>query len=156
MANTLGHRGPDAMGAWADAGAKVALAHRRLSILDLSAAGSQPMLSASGRFVIVFNGEIYNHLELRRMLGDQAWRGHSDTETLLACIEAWGIQSTLARLVGMFAFALWDSTRQELTLARDRLGEKPLYYGWQGGVFLFGSELEGIDRTPGLARGSGS
>lgn len=146
MANQLGHRGPDAMGAWADAG--VALAHRRLSILDLSAAGNQPMSSASGRFVIVFNGEIYNHLELRRMLGDQAWRGHSDTETLLACIEAWGMERTLMRLTGMFAFAVWDSARQELTLARDRLGEKPLYYGWQGDAFLFGSELKALAAHP--------
>ncbi len=134
------------MGAWADAG--VALAHRRLSILDLSAAGNQPMSSASGRFVVVFNGEIYNHLELRRMLGDLPWRGHSDTETLLACIEAWGIAPTLSRFTGMFAFAVWDSARRELTLARDRLGEKPLYYGWQGGSFLFGSELKALTAHP--------
>lgn len=134
------------MGAWADAG--VALAHRRLSILDLSAAGNQPMSSASGRFVVVFNGEIYNHLELRRMLGDLPWRGHSDTETLLACIEAWGIAPALSRFTGMFAFAVWDSARRELTLARDRLGEKPLYYGWQGGSFLFGSELKALTAHP--------
>ncbi len=123
----MGHRGPDAAGVWADAAAGIALAHRRLSILDLSPAGSQPMASASGRFVIVFNGEIYNHLDLRRMLGELAWSGHSDTETLLACIEAWGIAPTLSRLTGMFAFAVWDSARRELTLARDRPGEKPLY-----------------------------
>lgn len=148
MAGTLRHRGPDAAGVWADAAAGVALAHRRLSILDLSAAGNQPMSSASGRFVIVFNGEIYNHLELRQMLGDLPWRGHSDTETLLACIEAWGLGLTLSRLTGMFAFAVWDSTRRELALARDRLGEKPLYYGWQGSSFLFGSELKALTAHP--------
>jgi asparagine synthase (glutamine-hydrolysing) len=148
MAGVLRHRGPDAAGVWVDAAAGIALAHRRLSILDLSPAGSQPMASASGRFVIVFNGEIYNHLDLRRMLGELAWSGHSDTETLLACIEAWGLEVALARVTGMFAFALWDRSQRQLALARDRLGEKPLYYGWQGDAFLFGSELKALTAHP--------
>jgi asparagine synthase (glutamine-hydrolysing) len=148
MADAIVHRGPDDGDVWVDPAAGLALAHRRLSILDLSPAGHQPMPSASGRYVVAFNGEIYNHLELRGMLGAQAWRGHSDTETLLACIEAWGIDITLSRLTGMFAFALWDRTRRELALARDRLGEKPLYYGWQGGTFLFGSELKALAAHP--------
>ena len=148
MADAIVHRGPDASDVWIDAAPGVALAHRRLSILDLSPAGHQPMQSASGRYVVAFNGEIYNHLDLRGMLGAQAWRGHSDTETLLACIEAWGIYITLSRLTGMFAFAVWDRARRELALARDRLGEKPLYYGWQGGCFLFGSELKALTAHP--------
>ena len=149
MAGELLHRGPDDGGAWCDASARIGLGHRRLSILDLSPAGHQPMLSAGGRFVIAFNGEIYNHLDLRQALGaDMAWRGHSDTETLLACIEAWGLEETLCKSVGMFAVALWDREQRALTLARDRFGEKPLYYGWQGAgarrVFLFASELKAL------------
>lgn len=152
MADALVHRGPDDAGAWVDADAGIALGHRRLSIIDLSEAGHQPMRSASGRWVIAYNGEIYNHLELRSLLDAQraapAWRGHSDTETLLAAIQAWGLDETLRRCVGMFAFALWDREDRVLHLARDRLGEKPLYYGWQGGVFLFGSELKALRAHP--------
>lgn len=151
MAAAIVHRGPDEGGAWTDAGFGVALAHRRLSILDLSAAGRQPMHSASGRFVIAFNGEIYNHLELRNELPGFAWRGHSDTETLLAAFETWGVEAALRRMVGMFAIALWDGGRKELTLARDRLGEKPLYYGLRDGVLLFGSELKALAAYPGWA-----
>lgn len=148
MTASLAHRGPDAAGRWVDPAVGVAFGHRRLSILDLSAAGAQPMRSASGGFVIAFNGEIYNHRELRCGLGDVAWRGHSDTEVLLAAIEAWGLPAALRRLVGMFAFALWDRERRELVLARDRLGEKPLYYGWQGNALLFGSELKALAAYP--------
>ncbi len=148
MNETIVHRGPDDAGAWVDEAAGVALAHRRLSVLDLSPAGHQPMVSASGRYVIAFNGEIYNHLDLRRQLGDRAWRGHSDTETLLAGFEVWGIEKTLQRAVGMFAIALWGRDTRTLTLARDRLGEKPLYYGWTGGSFLFGSELKALKQHP--------
>ena len=154
MVNTLAHRGPDDAGVWVDEDAGVALAHRRLSILDLSPAGHQPMLSASGRFVITYNGEIYNHLELRRALEERgsapAWRGHSDTETLLAAIEAWGIEKTVKAIVGMFAFAVWDRKMRMLTLARDRLGEKPLYYGWVRGALVFASELKAIRTYPGF------
>lgn len=157
MADRIRHRGPDDSGAWTDAEAGIALGHRRLSILDLSAAGHQPMLSASGRWVIAYNGEIYNHLELRRTLEAEgaapAWRGHSDTETLLAAIEAWGVDVALKQSVGMFAFAAWDRAERTLWLARDRIGEKPLYYGWQGGVFLFGSELKALRAHPAFAAG---
>ena len=134
MALAIQHRGPDDAGAWADAQAGIALGHRRLSIVDLSAAGHQPMHSACGRFVMAFNGEIYNHLEMRAELEGMgiAWRGHSDTETLLAGFEAWGVEATLKKTVGMFAIALWDAQERTLTLARDRFGEKPLYYGWVG------------------------
>ena len=133
MTDAIAHRGPDSEGQWLDSDAAVALGHRRLSIVELSVAGAQPMQSASGRYVIAFNGEIYNHQDLRTEL-DQcgrapAWRGHSDTETLLAGFDAWGIHATVERTVGMFAFAVWDRQARTLTLARDRLGEKPLYYG---------------------------
>ena len=152
MADRIRHRGPDGEGVWTDAEAGIALAHRRLAILDLSPAGAQPMLSASGRWVIAYNGEVYNHLDLRRELeaaeAAPTWRGHSDTETLLACIEAWGVEQTLQRSVGMFAIALWDRARRTLVLARDRAGEKPLYYGWQGDAFLFGSELKALRVHP--------
>ena len=146
MGNSIRHRGPDDGGIWCDTDAGVGLSHRRLSILDLSPAGHQPMVSASGRYVIAFNGEIYNHLELRQeleMAGNLiAWRGHSDTETLLAGFDFWGIEATVKKSIGMFAFAVWDKRDHTLTLCRDRLGEKPLYYGWQGDTFLFGSELK--------------
>jgi asparagine synthase (glutamine-hydrolysing) len=211
MADSLIHRGPDDMGFWVDADDGVALAHRRLSIVDLSPAGHQPMISANGRYVIIFNGEIYNHLELRReleilhsnanlsheavegldmialnlqegenefnishpseLLGDAYaneakssnkaeftfrskrcksinWRGNSDTETLLAGFEVWGIEETLKKTVGMFAIALWDQQEKFLTLARDRIGEKPLYYGFQNKTFLFGSELKALRKHP--------
>ncbi len=148
MALRLAHRGPDNAGTWVDGEAGIALAHRRLSILDLSPAGHQPMASASARYVISFNGEIYDHSALRVALGHSQWRGHSDTETLLACFEAWGIESTLRKIVGMFAMALWDREERALYLARDRMGEKPLYYGWQNGVFLFGSELKALKAHP--------
>ena len=142
MAYRVVHRGPDDSGVWLDGEQGIALAHSRLSVLELSSAGHQPMISVSGRFVIVYNGEIYNHLELREQLGGVAWRGHSDTETLLAGIDVWGVSATLEKCVGMFAFALWDRKDHILILARDRLGEKPLYYGWQGKILLFGSELK--------------
>lgn len=161
MAECIAHRGPDDAGVWVDEAAGIALAHRRLSIVDLSSAGHQPMLSASGRYVIVFNGEIYNHLELRKELESMdcraalamtgnacGWRGHSDTETLLAGFEAWGIEETLKKTVGMFAIALWDREDKMLTLARDRMGEKPLYYGFQNNTFLFGSELKALKAHP--------
>lgn len=152
MAATLRHRGPDDEGAWFDRTVMVGLAHRRLSVLDLSASGHQPMLSADDRYVIAFNGEIYNHLRLRAQL-EQArqaprWRGHSDTETLLAGFCAWGIEATVRKSVGMFAFAVWDSRDRVLTLGRDRFGEKPLYYGWVEDTFLFGSELKAIRAHP--------
>ncbi|HEX5818292.1 MAG TPA: asparagine synthase (glutamine-hydrolyzing) [Gemmatimonadales bacterium] len=156
MCRAVHHRGPDDSGTWLDGEAGVGLGHARLSILDLSCAGHQPMLSAGGRYAMVFNGEIYNHLELRaeiaRRAGAIAWRGHSDTETLLAAIEVWGLEATLVRAVGMFAIALWDRERRTLALARDRLGEKPLYYGWQGGVLLFASELKAITGHPAFRR----
>ena len=152
MADRLRHRGPDDAGTWVDADVGLALAHRRLSIQDLSAAGHQPMASTSGRWMLVYNGEVYNHLDLRTMLQREghapAWRGHSDTETLLACFEAWGVDETLRRSVGMLALVAWDRDERALWLARDRIGEKPLYYGWQGGTFLFGSELKALRAHP--------
>jgi asparagine synthase (glutamine-hydrolysing) len=152
MANTLFNRGPDDGGTWVDLPAGIALGHRRLSILDLSPAGHQPMASDGGRYVIAFNGEIYNHLELRQALdasrSHRHWRGHSDTETLLAAFECWGVEEALRQVVGMFAIALWDRSQRVLTLARDRMGEKPLYYGWQGDTFLFGSELKALKAHP--------
>ena len=149
MAGKMRSRGPDDFGVFVDENAEIALAHRRLSILDLSLAGHQPMQSPSGRYQIVFNGEIYNHLELREILPDYSWRGHSDTETLLAAIDAFGIDGALNRSTGMFAFALWNKAQDELILARDRLGEKPLYYGWSGGNFVFASELKALTCLPG-------
>jgi asparagine synthase (glutamine-hydrolysing) len=148
MACQITHRGPDDAGVWLDETAGLALAHRRLSILDLSPAGHQPMISACGRYVIVFNGEIYNHLELRAMIEKPTWCGHSDTETLLATIAECGVEATLKHCVGMFAFVLWDRETSTLTLARDRLGEKPLYYGWQNDTFMFGSELKALRAHP--------
>jgi len=151
MARALVHRGPDDCGYYIQRDVGLGLAHRRLSIVDLSPAGHQPMTSVGGRYEVVFNGEIYNHLEIRRELrtrGDRAWRGHSDTETLLAAVETWGLQAALQRSVGMFALALWDRERRRLTLARDRVGEKPLYYGRSGQAFLFGSELKALQAHP--------
>src|SRR3954468_24953594 len=139
MTGGLAHRGPDDGGTWLDPDAKVGLGHRRLSIIDLSPAGHQPMHSASGRYVITFNGEIYNHQAIREELAAAGraplWRGHSDTETLLAAIATWGLVATLKRVAGMYALAVWDRETRVLQLARDRAGEKPLYYGWVNGAF---------------------
>ena len=166
MADRIAYRGPDDAGYWCDVNDRVGFGHRRLSVVDLSSAGHQPMQSASCRYVLTFNGEIYNHQFLRRTLEETPhfinlpkkggvnsdWRGHSDTETLLAGFDLWGIQATLERATGMFAFAAWDRQTNTLTLGRDRLGEKPLYYGWQGrgngAVFLFGSELKALRAHP--------
>lgn len=152
MALRIQHRGPDGAGVWLNKTGDLAMAHRRLAIIDLSSAGHQPMTSPCGRFTLVFNGEIYNHPELREELeregGHFAWRGHSDTETLLASLRHWGVENTLQRLNGMFAFALWDSVENSLFLARDRMGEKPLYYGNNGGCFLFSSELKALKAHP--------
>ncbi len=151
MGEALQHRGPDDEGVWVDERAGVAFAHRRLSVLDLSADGHQPMVSLGGRYVISYNGEIYNFRAMRRELEKKrySFKGHSDTEVLLAAIEAWGVEPAMARTVGMFAFALWDRQDGVLTLARDRLGEKPLYYGWHGRAFLFGSELKALKQYTG-------
>ncbi|TFB60250.1 asparagine synthase (glutamine-hydrolyzing) [Cryobacterium sp. Hz7] len=155
MVEAIRHRGPDQDGRWIDEGVGVALGHSRLSILDVSSAGAQPMTSADGRYVLSFNGEIYNHLVLRQTLEDNqeapSWRSHSDTETLLECFSAWGIERTLKATVGMFAIALWDRTGHVLTLARDRMGEKPLYYGWLNSALMFGSELKALKAHPRFA-----
>lgn len=152
MAMQIQHRGPNDAGVWLDIDGGLALAHRRLSIIDLSPAGHQPMISPCGRYALIYNGEIYNHIDLRveleRKGGHFDWRGHSDTETLLAALRHWGIEEALKRLNGMFAFALWDRTEQVLHMARDRMGEKPLYYGRCGKSFLFGSELKALSTHP--------
>ncbi|WMI98302.1 asparagine synthase (glutamine-hydrolyzing) [Pseudomonas chlororaphis subsp. aurantiaca] len=152
MTNTIFHRGPDDSGAW-DNGAGLFLGHRRLAIVDLTSAGHQPMTSPTGRYIIVFNGEIYNFQALRKALdalhtSPLPWRGHSDTEVMLAAFEHWGITETLRKLVGMFALAVWDRNRETLTLARDRIGEKPLYYGLKKGALLFASELQALNAHP--------
>lgn len=160
MTSAIAYRGPDSSGTWIDAEAGIALGHRRLAIVDLSDAGHQPMVSHSGRYAIAFNGEIYNHADLRTRLTETdrapVWRGQSDTETLAAGFDAWGIGDTIARSVGMFAIAVWDRQLRVLTLIRDRLGEKPLYYGWQGAgksrTFLFGSELKALSAHPACTR----
>ena len=155
MTDAIRHRGPDDEGFWSDLESKVAFGHRRLSALDLSLAGHQPMRSLSGRFVIAFNGEIYNHLDLRLELEKGlkqiiSWNGSTDTETLLYCFELWGIDTTLTKLVGMFAIALYDTQKNSLYLIRDRMGEKPLYYGWISNNFVFGSELKSIKTFKGF------
>ncbi len=152
MNAALSHRGPDVNGTWQEKKTGIVFGHQRLSILDLSDAGNQPMLSNSGRFVITYNGEIYNHLEIRKEISNIKWRGNSDTETLLEAIDLWGVEKTLKKIDGMFAFGLWDQKIHSLTIARDRIGEKPLYYGWQGEgsnkVFLFASELKSFKAHP--------
>lgn len=152
MALQIQHRGPDGAGVWLNKAGDLAMAHRRLAIIDLSPAGHQPMNSPCDRYTLVFNGEIYNHPELRIELEQEGghfdWRGHSDTETLLAALRHWGLEKTLQRINGMFAFALWDSEEQALFLARDRMGEKPLYYGNNNGCFFFSSELKSFTTHP--------
>jgi asparagine synthase (glutamine-hydrolysing) len=150
MAATLAHRGPDDSGVFYDSNAGLGLAFRRLSIIDISAEGHQPMTSASGRYVIIFNGEVYNFEEIREELGAHAWRGHSDTEVLLEAIARWGLESAVQRFVGMFAFAVWDRHERRLSLVRDRIGIKPLYYGRVGGHFVFASELKAFRVFPGF------
>ena len=154
MTRAVAHRGPDDEGIWLDRDSRLAFGHRRLAIVDLSPSGHEPMLSANGRFVLTFNGEIYNHAELRKALEaeksvpDGGWRGHSDTEVFLEGIGHWGLEETLRRSAGMFAFGLWDRKLRELSLVRDRFGEKPVYYGWAGKAFVFGSELKALKAHP--------
>jgi asparagine synthase (glutamine-hydrolysing) len=152
MADQIASRGPDDVGVWIAINDGLALAHRRLAIIDLSPAGHQPMVSSCGRYVLAYNGEIYNHLDIRELLLTQAkvseWKGHSDTETLLAAICHWGLEATLKKLNGMFAFALWDNHSKNLYLARDRIGEKPMYYGASKSTFLFGSQLKSLSVHP--------
>jgi len=156
MNSAVSHRGPDTNGTWVDSDSGIVLGHQRLSIIDLSSAGNQPMQSSSGRYILTYNGEVYNHLEVRRELkkynSNIKWRGNSDTETLLEAVDFWGIEISLQKIDGMFAFGLWDKKKRCLILARDRIGEKPLYYGWQGKgdnkVFLFGSELKALKVHP--------
>ena len=154
MSDEIASRGPDGDGVWVDNHSGLSLGHRRLSIIDTSVAGHQPMMSSCGRYVLVFNGEIYNHNHLRECLEAATkdsfpWRGHSDTETLLMAFSFWGIRKTLSEASAMFALALWDREQQILTLARDRFGEKPLYYGWVAGGFAFASELKAMHKAPG-------
>src|ERR1051326_3525635 len=151
MAARLRHRGPDCGGLWADGEAGIALGFRRLSIIDLSPAGHQPMVSGCGRLVVMCNGEIYNHRALRDELsavGIASWRGHSDTEAMLAAIAQWGFVGALRRAEGMFAIALWDRAARRLWLARDRFGEKPLYYGMLDGALVFASEIKALAVHP--------
>ena len=150
MRDTLHHRGPNDQGIWMDETFGIAMGHTRLSIIDLSSHGHQPMQSKSGRYVAVFNGEIYNFKKLQPQLEKSGaeFDGHSDTEVMLAAIEEWGLDAALQRFVGMFAIALWDRRERKLYLVRDRMGEKPLYYGWQGKTFLFGSELKALRVHP--------
>jgi asparagine synthase (glutamine-hydrolysing) len=152
MTLRLAHRGPDDHGVWADEEAGIALGHRRLAIIDPSPAGHQPMLSSDGRFAISFNGELYNYRELRKELdlagAGAVWRSDSDTEVVLEAIRFWGLGKALSRFIGMFAFAVWDKASRTLLLARDRVGEKPLYYGWLGPAFCFASELKAFQGVP--------
>jgi len=152
MGDRLFHRGPDDAGNWCDTGAGLAFGFRRLSIIDLSPAGHQPMLSADGRYVLMMNGEIYNFSEIRAEIdavrGGHAWRGHSDTEVLSEAIATWGVAAAVQRTNGMFALAVWDRRDHVLSLVRDRIGKKPVYYGWAGRCFVFGSELKALRAYP--------
>lgn len=154
MTEILAHRGPDGHDVWIDSAAGVGLGQRRLAIIDLSAAGHQPFHSADGRWVVTYNGEIYNAGDLRPELEAKGvcFRGHSDTEVLVEAIAVWGLRETVARINGMFAFAAWDRQRREVTLVRDRLGIKPLYWGFEGKRLLFGSELKAFSAAPGWDR----
>ncbi|MDB9766690.1 asparagine synthase (glutamine-hydrolyzing) [Amylibacter sp.] len=152
MLDKIKHRGPNNIGIWKDNNISIVLGHRRLSILDTSNSGNQPMVSEDNNFILVYNGEIYNHIELRNELksdiGEYSWNSESDTETLLMCIQIWGLTKTLQNLNGMFAFAVWDKQKLQLTLARDRFGEKPLYYGKDEENFVFGSQLSACKSSP--------
>jgi asparagine synthase (glutamine-hydrolysing) len=156
MSDTIIHRGPDGGGVWQDVKRGIALGHRRLAILDTTDAGHQPMMSQSQRFTVVFNGEIYNFIDLKNEINQKSqklgkriiWRGHSDTEVLLNAIECFGLLDTVKKCRGMFALAVWDSLKQSITLVRDRFGEKPLYYSWGNGYFIFGSELKSFLHHP--------
>ena len=152
MADQIVSRGPDDVGVWTAINDGLVLAHRRLSVIDLTSAGHQPMVSSCGRYVLSYNGEIYNHLDIRELLSAQLdfseWKGHSDTETLLVAICHWGLEVALKKLNGMFAFALWDNHRKILYLARDRIGEKPMYYGTTKSTFVFGSQLKSLSVHP--------
>ena len=154
MAQAISHRGPDDEGSWAQPDCGLAFGHRRLSIIDLSPAGHQPMISHAGDLVTVYNGEIYNFPQLRAELEKErpelagSWRGSSDTEIMLEAMELWGVEEAVRRLNGMFAIALWRQSERALYLSRDRLGEKPLYYGWLGKTFFFGSELKALMAHP--------
>src|SRR6185503_656167 len=154
MADALVHRGPDDRGVWADPAAGLGLGFRRLAIVDLTAEGHQPMPSADGRWVIVFNGEVYNHRALRAELEalGHRFRGHSDTEVMLEAMSAWGVEAAVRRFNGIFAFAAWDRRERRLHLVRDRHGVKPLYYGWAGSTLLFGSELKALRAHPAFTR----
>lgn len=152
MLNKIMHRGPDSHGVWFEESSPLILGHVRLSIIELSDSGNQPMISECGRYVLVLNGEIYNHQSLRKQLAESGlvinWRGHSDTETLLSCFVAWGLEKTLQATIGMFAIAVWDKKEKVLTLARDRMGEKPLYWGWSNDLLIFASELKAMKAHP--------
>jgi asparagine synthase (glutamine-hydrolysing) len=151
MTAAIVHRGPDDVGLWVEPQGRVAFGHRRLSIIDLTDAGKQPMISANGRWVIAYNGEMYNTSAIRELLGEMKFRGHSDTEVLVEAFAQWGVEATISRINAMFAFAAWDMQENELWLARDRFGEKPLYYGWHGNVLLFGSELKALAAVEGFS-----
>lgn len=152
MVNSLAHRGPDDAGVWICPNTGVGLGHRRLAILDLSHAGHQPMISQDKRYIIAYNGEIYNHLAIRSELqaAGHCFKGSSDTETILAAISQWGLNASISRCIGMFAMAVWDTQEQTLSLVRDRMGIKPLYYGLIRGGFVFGSELKALGAHPGF------
>ena len=154
MIGTLFHRGPDNTSVWNDLNG-VCMAHSRLSILDLSESGNQPIFSKSGRYIMVFNGEIYNYQELKKKIDSFSsikWRGSSDSEVLIELIDFFGIKEALIKTKGMFAISVWDLKDRKLTLCRDRIGEKPLYYGWQNNSFVFGSELKSLQKFPGFRK----